>query len=147
MTSKNINITIKAIECDVCGGLGGIPANVKPDNPEYHIAGGEGGILCPKCKGSGVMLTHPKDERYEICEEVRRELFYDIVREEMYERNWGYSELAWYSEIHPLTLFELLHKKAPLTPEIAEGLAKAFGTSIEMWVGLYKDTIDKPEVD
>jgi hypothetical protein len=138
---------VKYVPCNVCDGIGGIPCNISPDDPEYHIAGGLGGVKCPKCSGLGRVLRYALGEDFEIALEARENLFYEVVTTEMYERNWGYSELAWYSQCEMSELWAVMHRRMPLNDVIADGLAGAFGTSIKFWKRLYEETINKPESD
>ncbi len=75
---------------------------------------------------------------------INEELFYEVLTDELYERNWGYTELAHYSGCDMQALFQLRNKKRILTNDLAEGLAKAFGTSAELWMNLYNDTTNIP---
>jgi antitoxin component HigA of HigAB toxin-antitoxin module len=90
------------------------------------------------------MKRYELDDFTELNPEVRSELFYEVFKDFMDERNWGFTDLDYESGCHGLKLFELLHKKRPLTDELAECLAKGFGTSAELWKNLYEMTINKP---
>lgn len=137
------NTIIKYVPCDICDGIGGIPCIISASDPDYHIAGGVGGIRCDKCGGSGLVLRYALGEDFEIATEARGNLFYEVVTTEMYERNWGYTELAWYSQCDMSELWAVMHRRMPLNDVIADGLAGVFGTSIKFWKRLYEDTINK----
>lgn len=136
---------IKYIKCDVCNGLGGIPCNIDSDDPDYYIIDGKNGIMCPKCNGKGYIIRYRLDDNDKINPLVRDELFYEVIKQEMYERNWDYADLTYESGCEMHKLFQLLHKRAPLTDKLVEGLAKAFDTSAEFWWNLYKETNNVPK--
>ena len=88
-------------------------------------------------------MRYTLNDTTEINPEVMNELFYEVLKDEMKARNWGFTDLDYECECHGLILFELAHKKRPLTDDLAECLAKAFGTSAEYWKSLYEQTINK----
>jgi HTH-type transcriptional regulator/antitoxin HigA len=59
-----------------------------------------------------------------------------IVKEEMEERGWSQVELAEILGRPPRLVNEVLAGKRAITPETAQGLASAFGTSAVMWLNL-----------
>lgn len=133
-------------KCSSCDGVGGIPCNESLDSKDYHIAGGEGGIICPRCKGSGTVTRYVIGDNYDyVSPAAREELFYEVIKEEMYARGWGLIELAHYSGCDMQTMFQLINKRRPLSGDLARGLSKAFETSAEFWNNLYNDTINTPE--
>jgi hypothetical protein len=138
---------VKYVLCNVCDGIGGIPCNISPDDSEYYSIGGQGGVKCPKCNGLGRVLRYALGEDFEIALEARENLFYEVVTTEMYERNWGYTELSYYSGCEMTKLFSVLHRREPLNDVIADGLGRAFGTSAIFWKRLYEETVNKPEGD
>jgi len=60
----------------------------------------------------------------------------DFLREELEERGWSQQELADILDRPARLISELISGKRAITPETARGLADAFGTSAEYWMGL-----------
>jgi HTH-type transcriptional regulator/antitoxin HigA len=60
----------------------------------------------------------------------------EFLREELEARNWTQQELAEILDRPPRLISELLAAKRAVTPETAQGLAQAFGTSAEYWLNL-----------
>ena len=60
----------------------------------------------------------------------------DFIRDEMYERNWRAVALAEHSGLSLETVVGLLQGQEPITQDVANGIAKAFGTSAEVWMHL-----------
>ena len=59
-----------------------------------------------------------------------------ILRRELDARRWSQRRLAGVTGLPAKTVAALVRGDEPLTPEIAEVLAAAFGTSAELWVKL-----------
>ena len=59
-----------------------------------------------------------------------------LLRRELEARGWSEKVLERIIGRPPETLAALLSGDDPLTPEIAEVLSSAFGTSVEFWVKL-----------
>ncbi|MEO8838836.1 MAG: HigA family addiction module antitoxin [Herbaspirillum sp.] len=60
----------------------------------------------------------------------------EFLREELSARDWSQQELADILGRPPRLVSELISGKRAITPETARGLAEAFGTSAEYWMGL-----------
>lgn len=60
----------------------------------------------------------------------------DVIKEEMEARGWSQVELAEILGRPARLVNELLAGKRAITPETAQGLAAAFGTSAEFWMNL-----------
>jgi HTH-type transcriptional regulator/antitoxin HigA len=60
----------------------------------------------------------------------------DFIREEMEARGWDVDTLAQCSWLKREAVNELLAGSRKVTPVFAYGLAKAFGTSKELWLTL-----------
>lgn len=60
----------------------------------------------------------------------------EFLREELEAREWSQQELADILSRPPRLISELIAGKRAVTPETAKGLAEAFGTSAEYWMGL-----------
>lgn len=67
-------------------------------------------------------------------------ILFDTVTDELEERGWDLNALAAASNVNPDTLYQVLYWDKPMTKEVAQGLAKAFGTSAELWLNLGKET-------
>jgi addiction module HigA family antidote len=63
----------------------------------------------------------------------------DVVCEEILARNWHIREVAERAGTDVLTIAQVLLETHPITPDIAAGLARAFGTSAKLWLGLQRD--------
>lgn len=63
----------------------------------------------------------------------------DQVREELTTRGWSEAVLVWESRLPVRAVMGLLHENTPVTPAIAFGLARAFGTNVQVWLGLDKE--------
>lgn len=59
-----------------------------------------------------------------------------FVIEELEVRGWTLTYLSQRSGLPLSTLYELIAADKPVDREIAEGLAKAFGTGPEFWINL-----------
>ena len=60
----------------------------------------------------------------------------EFISEELGERGWSQADLADILEKTPAMVNEIIKAKRRITPEVAEGLAAAFGTSAEYWTNL-----------
>jgi len=60
----------------------------------------------------------------------------DFLREELDARNWTQNDLATVLGRSPRLVNEIISAKRSITPETANALAKAFGTSAELWMNL-----------
>ena len=60
----------------------------------------------------------------------------EFISEELDERGWSQADLAEIIGKTPGTVNELIKGKRKVTPDTAEGLAAAFGTSAEYWTNL-----------
>lgn len=60
----------------------------------------------------------------------------EYIQEEIDERGWIREQLAWALGLSQVEVVELLKGRSRVTPEIAERLAKLFGTSAQMWLSL-----------
>jgi HTH-type transcriptional regulator/antitoxin HigA len=60
----------------------------------------------------------------------------EFIREELEARNWSPSSLAERLGWAPRLVSELMSGERALTPELADGLARAFGTSAKLWLSL-----------
>lgn len=60
----------------------------------------------------------------------------EFISEELEERGWAQADLAEIIGKTPATVNDLIKGKRKITPEMAEGLAAAFGTSAEYWTNL-----------
>jgi addiction module HigA family antidote len=50
--------------------------------------------------------------------------------------HWSVDGLANHANLHPRVIRDVLDDGAPITTAIADGLARAFGTSSELWTNL-----------
>ena len=60
----------------------------------------------------------------------------DFIRDELEERGWSQADLADIIGEPPPIVNDIIKGKRRVTPEIAEGLSAAFGTSAEYWMNL-----------
>lgn len=60
----------------------------------------------------------------------------EFLREELEARNWSQQELADILDRPPRLISELIAGKRAITPETAQGLGEAFGTSPDYWMNL-----------
>jgi HTH-type transcriptional regulator / antitoxin HigA len=60
----------------------------------------------------------------------------EFIREELEARGWTHAELAKIMGRPLRTINEIIAAKRPITPKTADGLAKAFGTSADVWLNL-----------
>ena len=60
----------------------------------------------------------------------------EFISEELEERGWSQADLADILGKTPAMVNEIIKTKRRITPEVAEGLAAAFGTSAEYWTNL-----------
>ncbi|MCH7979072.1 MAG: HigA family addiction module antidote protein, partial [Acidobacteria bacterium] len=60
----------------------------------------------------------------------------EFVKEELEARGWTQEDLAEIIGKTPGMVNELIKGKRKVTPDIAEGLSAAFGTSAEYWTNL-----------
>ena len=60
----------------------------------------------------------------------------DYIRAELKARNWRQCFLAKVMNSDPITVSHILAGSKPITPTIAKQLAKAFGTSAQLWLNL-----------
>jgi len=70
----------------------------------------------------------------------QRELIAELINDEMAERGWTIEDLAAKSELSALRLRELREGCGPMTKIVALGLSKAFGTSMELWLNLVRES-------
>ena len=59
----------------------------------------------------------------------------DLLTEEMEERGWSVRDLADAAGL-PVTTIESVLAGPPINQTVANGLARAFGTSVELWLNL-----------
>ena len=59
-----------------------------------------------------------------------------LLRRELDARRWSQRRLAGITGLPAKTLAAILRGDEPITPAVAEALAAAFGTSVELWVKL-----------
>ncbi len=67
------------------------------------------------------------------------------IRERLEARRWTPPDLAATMGVHVIHVREIIAGEAEITPDIAEALAKALGTSAEFWLNLeaaYQETPD-----
>lgn len=65
----------------------------------------------------------------------------EYVRDEMEAREWDATELARRMSVHDMPVeivVSLIECKQDITPNIAFGLRRAFGTSADLWMNLQK---------
>jgi HTH-type transcriptional regulator/antitoxin HigA len=65
----------------------------------------------------------------------------EYVRDEMEARKWDVAELAKRMSVHDMPVeiaVSLIECKLDITPNIAFGLRRAFGTSADLWMNLQK---------
>ena len=60
----------------------------------------------------------------------------DVISEELDARQWPLSQLYLYSDLPLDAIRGVLYRDAAVTPAIAAGLARAFGTGAEFWLKL-----------
>ena len=60
----------------------------------------------------------------------------DFLQEELNARGWTQGNLAEILNCSPRLISELISGKRAITPEMAEGLSAAFGTSAQYWMNL-----------
>lgn len=60
------------------------------------------------------------------------------IRAKMIEVEWDHADLADWLEVTEDKAVELLAGRLAITPAIAAGLARAFGTSAEVWLNLQR---------
>jgi plasmid maintenance system antidote protein VapI len=60
----------------------------------------------------------------------------EFIKEEMKARGWNETDLAIHGELTVSLVVDLLFGSVRVTPTIARGLAKAFGTGPELWLNL-----------
>lgn len=73
-----------------------------------------------------------------------------ILQKEIEARNWTEINLAAINQDLPEIVSAIVQDKQPITPEIAEKLAEAFGTSVQSWINLennYRLYLAKKAVD
>lgn len=59
-----------------------------------------------------------------------------LIREELEARGWSQQDLAQVMGKNHALLSEIVNTKRAITPETAQALADAFGTSPELWLNL-----------
>lgn len=65
----------------------------------------------------------------------------EYIRDEMEARKWDVAELARRMSVHDMPVeiaVSLIECKQDITPNIAFGLRRAFGTSADLWMNLQK---------
>ena len=65
----------------------------------------------------------------------------EYIRDEMEARGWNVAELAKRMSVHSMPVeivTSLIECKQDITPNIAFGLRRAFGTSADLWMNLQK---------
>ena len=74
----------------------------------------------------------------DMAERIVAECFLpgDFIREELDERGWTQAHLAEIIGKTPGMVNKLINGKRKVTPDIAQGLSAAFGTSAEYWTNL-----------
>ncbi|UUO16839.1 helix-turn-helix transcriptional regulator [Dolichospermum heterosporum] len=73
-----------------------------------------------------------------------------ILQKEIEARSWTEINLAAINQDLPEIVSAIVQDEQPITPEIAEKLAKAFGTSVQSWINLennYRLYLAKKAVD
>lgn len=60
----------------------------------------------------------------------------DYIRGELQARRWSRKRFAEHMDRSEHEILDLLRGVAPVTPEVAEDLARVFGTSARMWLNL-----------
>lgn len=60
----------------------------------------------------------------------------EFISEELEERGWSQADLAEILGKTPATVNQIIKVKRRITPEVAEGLSAAFGTTAEYWTNL-----------
>src|SRR5690349_4383873 len=60
----------------------------------------------------------------------------DLIREEIAEREWTQSDLAMILGKTDAFVSEIIAGKRGITPQTAQGLADAFGTSAQWWMNM-----------
>jgi HTH-type transcriptional regulator/antitoxin HigA len=68
------------------------------------------------------------------------------IREEMEERSWNEAEFSDILGISEKHLSEILNEKTPMTITMARLIAKAFGTTPQMWMNLYLNYIEDKSI-
>jgi HTH-type transcriptional regulator/antitoxin HigA len=94
--------------------------------------------------GAGALIPNPARERQEdegMSDNERRpaEVFRpgEYVRDELIARGWTVDDLADKSGLMRQTLESLIREDhEPMTQEIAEGLSRALGTSVVIWLNM-----------
>lgn len=62
----------------------------------------------------------------------------EYIRDEMEAREWDAAELAKRMSVSAEIVLSLIEYKQDITPAIAFGLHRAFGTSVDLWMNLQK---------
>lgn len=62
-----------------------------------------------------------------------------LIREEQMVRSWGWDDLASFMAVDGIgsvKIWDWWFTERPITEELAQGFARAFGTSVELWRNL-----------
>jgi HTH-type transcriptional regulator/antitoxin HigA len=59
-----------------------------------------------------------------------------IVERELEARGWSLETLAQYSGLSLETIKGIVHDSKPITDEAAQGLARSFGSTVQLWKSL-----------
>lgn len=65
-------------------------------------------------------------------------ILFDTVTAELDSRGWTLMDLADRSGVEYVKLREAINELCPMDSQVTRGLAKAFGTSEELWINLGK---------
>lgn len=66
-------------------------------------------------------------------------ILYETIMEELIARGWSTHDLADEAVVDYFELQDVIDGNIPISEPIAAGIAKAFGTSVELWLNLGKE--------
>lgn len=67
----------------------------------------------------------------------------ELINDELMERGWTLADLAAKSGLTALRIREVVVGGSPMTKVVALGLSNAFGTSMEFWINLNKQSQER----
>lgn len=85
--------------------------------------------------------SQPAEPRAAVTDRIPAQCFHpgEYIRDEMEARKWDAAELARRMSVHDVPVeiaVSLIECKQDITPNIAFGLRRAFGTSADLWMNL-----------
>lgn len=74
---------------------------------------------------------------------MTHELIGELINDELMERGWTIEDLAAKSGLTALRLREVVVGTSPMTKVVALGLSNAFGTSMDLWLNLGRESRER----